>query len=349
MSTTALAPVSKPSALALMASRVAVDPAKLHQTLKATVFKGATDEELLALVVVANTYNLNPLLKELYAFPAKGGGIVPVVSIDGWISMVNAHPQMDGLEFEDHRDAAGKLEAITCTIWRKDRSRPIKITEHLAECKRGTEPWKMENRMLRHKALIQCARVAFGFSGVTDEDEVDDLRDVTPRGPAPVKADPFAGRVAPVAIEAPAESAPPAIDRKAITDAIAAGIKASGRKNSEAFAIFTAAGLMTTAKMSDASDEELAAIAARLDLLEGAAEQAEPIPTPDAKDEWISRLEDLGLGLEPPMSIPQLEAAFRKAKVLSATETLKGCALKRLEGFHANFAAIIVKAGEEGA
>jgi hypothetical protein len=25
--------------------------------------------------------------------------------------------------------------------------------------------------MLRHKALIQCARVAFGFSGITDEEE----------------------------------------------------------------------------------------------------------------------------------------------------------------------------------
>jgi hypothetical protein len=28
----------------LMASRCNVDPAKLHQTLKSTVFKGATDE-----------------------------------------------------------------------------------------------------------------------------------------------------------------------------------------------------------------------------------------------------------------------------------------------------------------
>jgi len=26
--------------------------------------------------------------------------------------------------------------------------------------------------MLRHKALMQCARYAFGFSGIVDEDEV---------------------------------------------------------------------------------------------------------------------------------------------------------------------------------
>jgi phage recombination protein Bet len=170
-----VAPQQKPSALAVMASRCNVDPAKLHSTLKNTFFKGATDDELLALVVTANTYGLNPMLKELYAFPAKGGGIVPVVSIDGWISMVNNHPSMDGMEFEEHKNEQGKLESTTCKIWRKDRSRPIAVTEYLSECKRNTEPWKMEHRMLRHKSMMQCARYAFGFSGIKDEDEARDI------------------------------------------------------------------------------------------------------------------------------------------------------------------------------
>lgn len=172
------------SALALMGERLNVDPGKLMGTLKSTVFKGASDDELLALVVVANEYRLNPLTKEIYAFPAKGGGIVPVVSIDGWVSMVNDHPQMDGMEFEYHHGDTGELVAVTCRIHRKDRSRPIEVTEYLSECRRNTEPWKMEHRMLRHKALMQCARYAFGFSGVTDEDEAADtpgMRDVTPR------------------------------------------------------------------------------------------------------------------------------------------------------------------------
>lgn len=192
-----------------MAAKVNVDPAKLHQTLKATVFKGASDEELLALVVVANTYGLNPLLKELYAFPAKGGGIVPVVSIDGWVSMVNNHPAMDGMEFEEHRADDGKLLAITCRIWRKDRSKPISVTEHLSECKRSTEPWKMENRMLRHKSLMQCARYAFGFSGITDEDEAKDIagiRNVTPEPETP-KTNPFAKKPKdePLLVDSPAD------------------------------------------------------------------------------------------------------------------------------------------------
>jgi phage recombination protein Bet len=163
-----------------MASRFNVEPQKLHETLKNTVFKGASDSEMMTLVVVANEYGLNPLTKEIYAFPAKGGGIVPVVSIDGWIHLANSHPQMDGLDFEFAHDADGKLVSCTCIIHRKDRSRPVKVTEYLAECRRGTEPWKMEHRMLRHKALIQCSRVAFGFSGIVDDEEAVSLRDVTP-------------------------------------------------------------------------------------------------------------------------------------------------------------------------
>jgi phage recombination protein Bet len=168
------------SALALMASRFNVEPTKLHETLKNTVFKGASDSEMMTLVVVANEYGLNPLTKEIYAFPAKGGGIVPVVSIDGWIHLANSHPQMDGVDFEFAHDEGGKLVSCTCIIHRKDRSRPVKVTEYLAECRRGTEPWKMEYRMLRHKSLIQCSRVAFGFSGIVDDEEAVSLRDVTP-------------------------------------------------------------------------------------------------------------------------------------------------------------------------
>ena len=162
---------AKVSALAIMASRLNIEVDKLHASLKATVFKGATAEEFMVLVVVANEYGLNPMIKEIYAFPAKGGGIVPGVSIDGWLRITNDHPQMDGLETTHEHDTDGRLVSCTCRIYRKDRQYPIVATEYLVECKRNTEPWKMEHRMLRHKAIIQCARIAFGFSGITDEDE----------------------------------------------------------------------------------------------------------------------------------------------------------------------------------
>jgi phage recombination protein Bet len=163
----------RPSALEAMAMRLNVSAGSLTTTLKQTVFKGASDSEFVALVVVANAYDLNPLLKEIYAFPAKGGGIIPYVSVDGWTRIINEHPKFDGLEFNDIVDEKGNLYAIESVIYRSDRSRPMKVTEYMDECKGQGPAWqKTPKRMLRHRALIQGARIAFGFSGIyADGDE----------------------------------------------------------------------------------------------------------------------------------------------------------------------------------
>jgi len=163
----------RPTALAALAMRLNVSEQVLTSTLKNTVFKGASNEEFVSLVIVANAYNLNPMLKEIFAFPAKGGGIIPVVSVDGWIRIINEHPQFDGIEFNDIVDEDGKLYAIESVIYRRDRNRPIKVTEYMDECKGQGPAWqKTPKRMLRHRALIQGGRVAFGFSGIYVEDEI---------------------------------------------------------------------------------------------------------------------------------------------------------------------------------
>ena len=167
------------SILAKMAERFSVEPNKLLDTLKATAFKaqgGVTNEQMMSLLIVADQYSLNPFTKEIFAFPDKGG-IVPVVGVDGWSRIINEHPQFDGVEFT--YTGEGAELACTCTIHRKDRAHPIAVTEYLAECKRGTGPWGSHpRRMLRHKALIQGARLAFGFAGIYDEDEAHRMREM---------------------------------------------------------------------------------------------------------------------------------------------------------------------------
>ena len=153
------------------------DGADLIGTLKATAFKGqVSDAQMTALLVVANQYALNPWTKEIYAFPDKNNGIVPVVGVDGWSRIINSHPQFDGIEFEQDDDSC------TCIIYRKDRNRPIKVTEWMAECKRsGMGPWQSHpRRMLRHKAMIQCARLAFGYGGIYDQDEAERIVEAAP-------------------------------------------------------------------------------------------------------------------------------------------------------------------------
>lgn len=170
------------SLIAKIAGRYDVDPDKFLGTLKATAFKGnVSNEQMMALLVVADQHRLNPFTKEIYAFPDSSNGVVPVVGVDGWARIINEHPQFDGMSFEQDD------EKCTCTIFRKDRSHPITVTEYLDECRRNTSPWKSHpRRMLRHKAMIQCARIAFSFSGIYDPDEAErigerDHIDVTPK------------------------------------------------------------------------------------------------------------------------------------------------------------------------
>lgn len=161
-----------------MANRFGVDANKMLSTLKATAFKGdVSNEQMMALLVVAEQHGLNPWTKEIYAFPDRNHGIVPVVGVDGWSRIINTHPEFDGMDFEEAEDGAW----IKCVIHRKDRSHPIAAKEWLAECKRDTGPWKSHpRRMLRHKAMIQCARIAFGFGGIYDPDEAERIAEAEP-------------------------------------------------------------------------------------------------------------------------------------------------------------------------
>lgn len=178
-----------------MATRYGMEPKTFADTLRATVVPRETsNEEFAAFLMVAKEYELNPLLKEIYAFPKRGGGIQPIVSIDGWCNLINSHPMLNGIEFDDHLDKDGKVTSITARIWRKDREKPIVVTEYMVECVRPTDTWKQyPRRMLRHKALIQCARYAFGFAGIVDPDEAERMgaadvsatRDITPRDDGP--------------------------------------------------------------------------------------------------------------------------------------------------------------------
>lgn len=152
------------------------DGAELIDTLKATAFKGqVSDAQMTALMVVANQYGLNPWTKEIYAFPDRQNGIVPVVGVDGWARIINNHPQFDGIEYEQDE------QSCTCIIYRKDRSHATRVTEYMDECKRGTAPWQSHpRRMLRHKATIQCARLAFGYGGIYDQDEAERIAESRP-------------------------------------------------------------------------------------------------------------------------------------------------------------------------
>lgn len=171
---------TKQSPLLVMAARHQIEPERLLKTLKNTVIKPTknhtpTDEEILAFVMVANQYGLNPFTKQVHAF-ASQGGIVPMVGIDGWAELVNRREEFDGCDFDERQSEDGTPLCTTCIMHAKARQHPVRVTEWFAECKRPTIPWQtMPRRMLRHKAFIQAARICFGLSGIYDEDEARDI------------------------------------------------------------------------------------------------------------------------------------------------------------------------------
>ena len=139
--------------------------------------KDHSDQELVSCLLVAREHGLNPLTKEIF-FMRTRTCIQPIVSVDGWIRKCNEHPQFDGVEFEDERDGA-KIVAMTCKMYRKDRTRPVAVTEYLDECLAvGGAVWKTNpKRMLRNRTYCQAARMAFGFAGIMEPDEFQQWQD----------------------------------------------------------------------------------------------------------------------------------------------------------------------------
>lgn len=170
----AVAKIEPPSVFNAMAQQYGMDRKAFESTLRATVMpQNTSNEQAAAFLLVAREHRLNPFTREIFAFPTQGGGIQPVVSVDGWMKLINSHADFDGMDFEDHLDG-GALMSITCRMYRKGRAHPIEVTEYMNECKRETPTWKRwPARMLRHKAAIQAARYAFGFAGIMEPDEAE--------------------------------------------------------------------------------------------------------------------------------------------------------------------------------
>lgn len=144
-----------------------------REVLTTTIMPKANKAEVLAFIAVCGQYGLNPLRKEIYAFPSKGG-IQPIVSIDGWLAIATRNPDHEAIETEELHDEAGALVAVKASVWKRGSSRPTTATEYLSECKRSTEPWsKWPTRMLTNKAMIQAIRRAYAVSGIMEPDEAE--------------------------------------------------------------------------------------------------------------------------------------------------------------------------------
>ena len=106
--------------------------------------------------------HLDPLCDEIAFTQYDDGQWQVFITIEGCSKLLNQHPQFNGLVFNQADTLSdGVPEWMECTIYRKDREVPTTVREYLTEV-RGENPiWqKMPRRMLRHRALQQCVRLA---------------------------------------------------------------------------------------------------------------------------------------------------------------------------------------------
>jgi phage recombination protein Bet len=185
--------------IAKVAGRYSIEPDKFASIIKQTAFRTKdrqpSNEELAALLAVAERYGLDVWTKQIHAFVDKSGGIVPVVGVDGWNHLEQTHPQFAGERVEMppreewiQIDEDAKLcpPWIMVTIKRSDHGEQS-VTEYLDECYKPAYegsgrngkykiqgPWQTHTkRMLRHKARIQAIREVLSYGGIYDEDEAE--------------------------------------------------------------------------------------------------------------------------------------------------------------------------------
>ena len=117
---------------------------------------------ILTLLRSMQSLHLDPLCEEISFTQYNDGQWQVFITIEGCSKLLNQHPQFNGLVFNQADTLIdGVPEWMECSIYRKDRTLPTTVREYLTEV-RGENPiWqKMPRRMLRHRALQQCVRLA---------------------------------------------------------------------------------------------------------------------------------------------------------------------------------------------
>jgi len=110
-------------------------------------------------------YRLDPLSDEIILLKNSDRQYQTLITIDGWMKLINQDPQFAGITCKESTELEEGIPLwMECSIYRHDRILPITVKEYYAEIKTEHPLWKtMPRRMLRHRSIQQCARLAFGI------------------------------------------------------------------------------------------------------------------------------------------------------------------------------------------
>ena len=148
--------------IAITAKQLNLEEAELQAWLDLQVM--APKQTLLTLLRLARAHNLDPLKEEVALALYEDCHWQAYITVEGYSKILNNHPAFDGISFTESLEKSSDIPIwMECTIYRKDRSLPIVVREYFEEVKGEQAIWqKMPRRMLRHRVMQQCARLAMG-------------------------------------------------------------------------------------------------------------------------------------------------------------------------------------------
>ena len=134
-------------------------------------------------------YRLDPLSDEIMLFKNPEGQYQTLITIDGWMRLINQDPQFAGMTFKESSELELGIPLwMECSIYRHDRILPITVKEYSAEIKTEHLLWKtMPRRMLRHRSIQQCARLAFSIHIADQLSNLEKVKALDSSAPPPRK------------------------------------------------------------------------------------------------------------------------------------------------------------------
>lgn len=172
-------------------------------TIRRTVAKGATQEELDMFLHLSRTYGLDPFAKEIW-FIKMGREPIIFTSRDGYLKIANRDPRFDGMEadvvyagdsFRKTKDGVehvygakdrGAPIGAYCIVHRSDRRIPTYVFAPYKDYHKGGNWNTYPHAMILKVAEAQALKRAFSISGlVTREEIIDEGGGVRPRKEAP--------------------------------------------------------------------------------------------------------------------------------------------------------------------
>jgi hypothetical protein len=119
-------------------------------------------QTLLALLRIAKDHNLDPLKDEVALALYDESRWQAYITVEGYCKILNSHPAFNGITFSQSEEDSNEVPTwMECSIYRKDRILPIVVREYFEEVKGEQANWKkMPRRMLRHRTMQQCAKLA---------------------------------------------------------------------------------------------------------------------------------------------------------------------------------------------